>query len=172
MAALELMRRSRIAPMLVTVALLTASCVCSPHGDREKDESSARDAIQATMDRYMVAARAVDADAAASFFTPTATLFEPGMSPVTSREAIRRFMSSFPGVRVEIATVTADEIEIFGDTAFYWGSYFERLAFPGQPLSEQHGKFVIEWKGQSDGEWWIERYFRVPLPDAQAPHGG
>jgi hypothetical protein len=61
--------------------------------------------------------------------------------------------SSFPGVRVDVATATPDTIEVFGDKAFLWGSYFERLSFPGQPVSEQHGKFVTEWVRQTDGRW-------------------
>ncbi len=77
-------------------------------------------------------------------------------------------MASFPGVRVEVATATPDTIEVFGETGLLWGSYFERLAFPGQPLSEQHGKFVIEWRRQADGSWLIHRYYRVPLPAAPA----
>ncbi len=116
------------------------------------------------MERYMVHARQVNADSVASFFTPNGTLFEPGIFPIQTRDSIRAFMASFPGVRVEVATATPDTIEVFGETALLWGSYFERLAFPGQPLSEQHGKFVIAWRRQPDGSWLIHRYYRVPLP--------
>ena len=117
----------------------------------------------------MVHARAVSADSVASFFTPNGTLFEPGIYPIQTRDSIRTFMASFPGVRVDVATATPDTIEVFGETALLWGSYFERLAFPGQPLSEQHGKFVIEWRRQPDGAWLIHRYYRVPLPAAPMP---
>jgi hypothetical protein len=48
-----------------------------------------------------------------------------------------------------------------------WGSYFERLAFPGQPVSEQHGRFVIEWVRPPAGGWLIQRYYRIPLPTAR-----
>ena len=67
-------------------------------------------------------------------------------------------------MKVEVATATPDAIEIFDDTAYVWGTYFERLAFPGQALSEQSGKFVYEWKREPDREWRIHRYFRIPLP--------
>ena len=120
--------------------------------------------VAATLERYQVAARAVDPDSIASFYSPTGILFEPGIRPVTSRDSIRAFVASFPGVRVDVATATPDTIEVFGETAYLWGSYFERLAFPGQPLSEQHGKFVIEWVRQPDGRWLIQRFFRVPIP--------
>jgi ketosteroid isomerase-like protein len=126
----------------------------------------ARDAeeVAATLGRYLVAARPVDANAIAPFYAPNAILFEPGINPIRTRDSIRTFMASFPGVRVDSATATPDTIEVFGGTALLWGSYFERLSFPGQPQSEQRGKFVIEWIRQPDGSWMILRFFRVPIP--------
>jgi ketosteroid isomerase-like protein len=120
--------------------------------------------VAATLERYLVAARVVDADAVARFYTQDAILFEPGIHPIHTRDTIRAFMASFPGVRVDSAEATADTIEVHGRTAYLWGSYFERLAFPGQPISEQHGQFVIEWLRQPDGTWLIHRHFRVPIP--------
>lgn len=124
------------------------------------------------MQRYQVAARTVDPDSIAAFYTPTAILFEPGINPVQTRDSIRAFIASFPGVRVEVATATADTIEVWCGTALLWGSYFERLAFPGQPVSEQHGKFVTEWVRQSDGTWLIQRFFRVPIPSPLPAESG
>ena len=111
----------------------------------------------------MVAARAVNPDSIASFFAPTAILLEPGIAPLHTWDSIRAFMASFPGVRVDSATATPDTIEVWGSSALLWGSYFERLRFPGQPLSEQHGKFVIEWVRQASGTWLIQRYCRIPV---------
>jgi uncharacterized protein (TIGR02246 family) len=122
------------------------------------------------MQRYMVAARAVNAEEIAAFYTPTAVLFEPGINPIEGRESIRAFIASFPGVKVDSAMATPDTIEVFGGTAFLWGSYFERLSFPGQPMSEQHGKFVIEWVRQADGQWLIQRNFRAPVTTQIEPN--
>ena len=157
------MRRSRFSTFVIAMsasAILGAACRA---GQQVPNDAATRQAVAQRMEQYMAAARAVDADAIAAFFTPTATLFEPGISPIEGREAIRKFMSAFPGVRVDVATATPDTIEVFGDTAFLWGSYFERLAFPGQPVSEQRGKFVAEWTRQNDEPWLIQRLFRVPV---------
>lgn len=143
--------------MIIALTLVTACASSNRHGE-----------IAAAMQRYQVAARTTNPDLIAAHYTPTATLFEPGMNPVTSRESIRAFIASFPGVRVDVATATPDVIEVFGNTAFLWGTYYEKLAFPGQPLSEQHGKFVTEWVRQPDGTWLIERFFRIPIPTPQA----
>ena len=72
---------------------------------------------------------------------------------------------------VDSAESMPETIEVFGDTALLWGTYFEKLSFPGQPVSEQHGRFVMEWVRQADGRWLIQRYYRVPLP-RQRPAGG
>ena len=146
---------------------LVGTTSCSPGADALPD-NVARSEVAAALQRYMVAARAVDPQAIAGFFTPAGILFEPGIFPIQGPDSIRAFVASFPGVRVDSAVSLPDTIEVFGSTALIWGSYFERLAFPGQPVSEQHGRFVIEWLRQPDGQWLIHRYFRVPLP-AQAP---
>lgn len=151
--------------LLATPALLLS---CGP-AQRVRDstrEAAIRDTIAAAMQRYQVAARSVNPDSIAAFYTTMATLFEPGINPVRSRDSIRAFIASFPGVRVDVATASPDTIEVWDGTALLWGSYFERLAFPGQPVSEQHGKFVAEWVRQADGTWLIERLFRVPIPSS------
>jgi ketosteroid isomerase-like protein len=134
---------------------------CTPAAPAVPD---ARAEVEAVMQRYQVAARSVNADSVSAFYTGTAILFEPGIPPIQSRDSIRVFMASFPGVKVEIATAAADTIEVHGNMVLYWGSYFEKLHFPGQPVSEQHGKFVAQWVKQADGSWLIERMYRIPLP--------
>lgn len=146
------------------VVLLAA---CSATG--RMPDATARAEVADAMQRYMVAARAVDPAGMAAFFTPNGVLFEPGIFPIETRDSIRAFLASFPDVRVDSATATADTIEVWDNTALLWGSYFERLAFPGQPVSEQHGRFVTEWVRQREGTWLIQRYYRVPLPSPPPP---
>ncbi|MGH7426917.1 MAG: hypothetical protein ACREJ4_00875 [Candidatus Methylomirabilaceae bacterium] len=97
---------------------------------------------------------------------------EPGIAPIHTRDSIRAFMASFPGVQVDSATATPDTIEVWDGSALVWGSYFERLRFPGQPQSEQHGKFVIQWVRQADGTWLIQRYLRVPVLTTTSAQSG
>jgi uncharacterized protein (TIGR02246 family) len=157
------MRRARVLLPAVPFFFLLA---CNPptRNTGAADDSGAREAITAALQRYQAAARTVNADSIAPFYTPGATLFEPGIKPIQTRDSIRAFIASFPGVRVDSATATVDTIEVFGGTAYLWGSYFEKLAFPGQPESEQHGRFVMQWVRQPDGAWLIHRLFRVPIP--------
>lgn len=150
------MRPRQCVLMLVVAALPACTVTSLP--------PSARSEVAEAMQRYQAAARTAHPDSIAAFYTPTATLFEPGIRPVRTRDSIRAFIASFPGVQVQVATATPDTIEIYEGMALYWGSYFERLAFPGQPLSTQAGKFVAQWVRQDDGIWLLQRMFRVPLP--------
>lgn len=127
-------------------------------------DAAARTAVLARLDAYTAAARAVDADASAAFFTAHGTLFEPGIPPIVSPDSIRAFIKSFPGVIVDTATAQADTVEVHGDMVLVWGSYFEALRFAGQPPSRQHGRFVMQWRREADGAWRIARYYRIPLP--------
>lgn len=148
---------------------LLLGCATPMPSTEATSEAAARVAIRATLDSYTAAARRVDAPAVARHYTTAATLFEPGIFPVHTRDSILAFMASFPGVRVDSAVATADTIDVYGGTAILWGTYFERLSFPGQPTSEQAGKFVMEWHRQPDSSWLIHRYFRVPLPASPMP---
>lgn len=148
----------RVKVLLVALAAVGGCTLTS------REPASARAEIADAMQRYQAAARTVHPDSIAAFYAPNGTLFEPGINPVRTRDSIRAFVASFPGVQVHTATATPDTIEVHGGTAFLWGSYFEKLSFPGQPTSEQHGKFVAQWVRQNDGRWLIQRMFRVPLP--------
>ncbi len=145
------------------LAVSLTGCAGPTNEDYPTDAETRRQVVEA-MERYQVAARSVNPDSIAAFFTESATLFEPGIMPIRGRDSIRSFIASFSGARVDSATASPDTIEIFGRTALYWGSYFERLAFPGQPVSEQHGKFVAQWVHPPGGEWLLQRLFRIPIP--------
>src|SRR5687768_6526192 len=118
------MRRVRLCCLLAAPAFLLACAVTND--DDATDAAATRREVAAALQRYQAAARAVIPDSIAAFYTPTATLFEPGIKPIQTRDSIRAFIASFPGVRVDSAAATADTIEVFGGTAYLWGSYFER----------------------------------------------
>lgn len=125
-----------------------------------------RDTITMRLAGYTDAARRVDAEASAAYFAPDGVLFEPGIPPIVSPDSIRAFIKSFPGVTVDSAIAVADTIEIHPGMALVWGHFFEQLHFPGQPMSAQHGRFVMQWVPSADGNWRIRNYYRVPLPPA------
>ncbi len=158
------MRVALVASLALASTLGIAACERSSFDGIAARDATARADVAAALQRYQAAARTVDAEAMSASFAPAGVLFEPGIAPIITRDSIRAFLASFPGVTVHTATATPDTIDVFGDRAYLWGSYFEHLSFPGQPTSEQHGKFIAEWARQPDGRWLIARMYRIPLP--------
>ena len=144
--------------------LLATAAVLACHGAPQPDVMPAE--VAAAMERYQQSARTANADSMAAHFTADGSLLEPGIPLIHTRDSIRAFLASFPGATVDVATATPDTIEVYADRALLWGSYFERLSFPGQPISEQHGKFVAQWTREGDGVLRIRRMYRIPLTTA------
>lgn len=163
------MRRQYFSFLCAGTTAVLAACETPAKAPSSAGLVQTRKEVSVALQRYTDASRLVDADASSKFFTATGVLFEPGIPPIQGPDSIRAFIKSFPGVQVDSAITTADVVEVFGDTAYVWGSYFEKLRFPGQPESSQHGKFVMQWVLQPNHrEWLIQRYYRIPLP-APAP---
>ena len=85
------------------------------------------------------------------------------MAPVRSRDSVRAFLAAFAGVRVDSVGIRIDTIEVFGDRAFVWGAYFERVVPMGQPPMDERGRFVAEWTKQG-GKWLIVKFLPQPVP--------
>ena len=156
--------------LLATILTTASACETRPTRTRNAAATAVRREINLALQRYADAARAVDANASAAFFASNGVLFEPGIPPIQSPDSIRAFIASFPGVQVDSAVLTADTIDVFDNTALVWGSYYERLRFAGQPPSSQHGRFVMKWVQQPNRNWLIEKYYRIPLPEAPMPN--
>lgn len=136
-----------------------AACADTP----STAHATAQREIVDALDRYVRASRAVDPDSIAGSFAPGGMLFEPGIRPIVTRDSIRAFVRMFQGAVVESASVVPETVETYGSTAYVWGSYYERLSFPGQPRSEQRGRLVMQWLRDSNGDWLLNRYLRVPV---------
>jgi ketosteroid isomerase-like protein len=148
----------------VACALATIVACTSAARETAADIDRAASEVRMRLAGYASASASVDAERSSAFFSQSGTLFEPGIPPIVGADSIRAFVASFPGVKVDSAMLRADTVEVFGRTALVWGTYYERLSFPGQPQSSQHGRFVMEWKRGTDDSWLIERYYRIPLP--------
>ena len=155
----------------IAVFIIAVLAACRTGVRPDDGPEVTRAAVRAAVARYVAASRTVNPDSIAAFFAPDGVLFEPGIAPIQSAASIRDFMTSFPGVLVESVSVALDTIELHDSTAYVWGNYFERLHFPGQPRSEQRGRFVMQWI-EASGAWQILRYYRIPLTTIVPPSPG
>ena len=143
------------------LALLALWAWASPAPAAAADRAS----IEATLQRYVSAVKAMDARTVASLFTSDGELLEPEMAPLRGPDAIRRFLGSFgPDVHVEDAAMTATSLQVWGKDALQWGTYRQTVAAGGKPASEYTGRFVAQWARQRDGRWLLRRLLVQPAP--------
>jgi uncharacterized protein (TIGR02246 family) len=141
---------------------------CTRPVDIEKE----RAALLATDSEWMRAAN--DADKFASFYSPTASFYAPGMPVIKGQEAIREVfkqVASAPGFNLTWNT-TSSEVAASGDIAYLAGTYELK-----QDGGGEKGKSITVWKKQADGAWKVvEDIFNPnespPPPAPPAPVAG
>jgi ketosteroid isomerase-like protein len=90
-----------------------------------------------------------------SFYAPDAVVLPQGFPAATDANSIRQVfehLMSLPGFALTFGT-TRVEVASSGDLAAETGSY--RLTAndeSGKPQT-QHGKYMVAWKKQPDGQW-------------------
>lgn len=118
--------------------------------------------VEAAMQAYAHLLQGNDAAGLANFYTSDGELLNPGMDSLKGPIAIRTFLESFGDVRIESASMVAEHTDVWGDVALQWGSYAQRVALPGKPVTEYRGRFVAQWSDQGKGRWLIRRLLTQP----------
>ena len=144
-----------VLPTLIALAACLAACEQpqpqAPPDTRAADEAALRNADL----QWSKAADAKTADQFVAFFADDAIFLPPNVSAVTSKEAIRRWMSNLmakPGFALSWQPTKAG-VSAGGDMGYTTGLYQLRLTGQnGKPVSD-HGKYLTVWKKQADGGW-------------------
>jgi uncharacterized protein (TIGR02246 family) len=158
-------RSTRILMSALLPALLAGDAGSAPPASTGTG-GDARHDVESALQEYSRLLKAADAAALAAFYTTDGELLDPGMDALKGPEAIRRFLASFGEVRIESASMTPDVTEVYGDQAFQWGTYAQRVVVPGKPAADYSGRFVAQWSHGTDGRWLIRRLLTQPSPGA------
>jgi len=125
------------------LALAAAACARAP----AKDDSRARQAIQAAVTQYVAATNEGDAEALTDLYADDAVLLPPDHEPIQGREAIGAFWRQGTDPGLEVRTM---RMEVDGDVGYLVGSYH-------LPETEEEpadsGKYVMCLRRQADGSW-------------------
>ena len=146
----------RISILLAAVVLIL-SCA-GPQPEPPTDPAEVRQAIEAVNAQFAEAFNRGDAAAFAAFYTPDGIMMPPNAEPSAGRQAIEEsFAADFSTNPPSLKLTTAD-VEVHGDTAIESGNYSISFTPPGQEEAiEDHGKYLVVWKKQSDGSWKLHR---------------
>jgi ketosteroid isomerase-like protein len=115
------------------------------------DEAADRVALEAAAQAWTKAFNARDAAALVALVTPDAVVLDPGVAPVSGRQAVRETLERSLGAARGQVTTATKEIVIAGDVAWRIGALTHKL-----PGGLNRGQSLEIWK-RVNGEWKIHR---------------
>jgi uncharacterized protein (TIGR02246 family) len=146
------------AAVIVLLAFAASGRTTPPPGDAHAE-------IEAAIRNYARLVKAQDAEKLAAFYTTDGELLNPGMDTLRGPEAIRKFLLSIKDVKVQEVEMLPGAIEFGASQAMQWGTYTQRVAFPGRSQAlAVAGRYVADWRRQADGRWLLRRMLTQPDP--------
>ena len=119
--------------------------------------------VEAALQNYSRAMKAMDLDAIAACFTADGELVDAGEPAQRGPAGIRAFLSDFKEVHVEANDYVTESVFVLGSTAKQTGTYRQRATVGGETV-EVRGRFTAEWVRQTDGRWLLGRMATEPAP--------
>ncbi len=145
---------------LTALAVLAAMSGCGSLG--MQDDAPAR--IEAALQKCSGDMLAMDADRIASAFASDGELQDRDRPPVVGRDAIRTYLKTFTGVKVEENVLKGGSLQIVGPSALQMGTFRQKARLADGKVVESKGTFEAEWERQADGSWLISRVTTNPPP--------
>ncbi len=127
--------------------------------------------LEAALQHYAYAVRALPADSVAACYAPTGQLLLPGLPPVVGPGAIHDFLAPMlASVAVDTTTMTSDLVAGTSTVASQWGSY-RQVAGPKDGAHDLHvGRYSALWGYfASEHRWLLVRLMMQPMPTPAAP---
>jgi uncharacterized protein (TIGR02246 family) len=137
----------------ITAILAGAIALSGAHMLSAQAGGAVKAAIDASNKKFGAAIAAGDAKAVGAIYTDDATVMPPNSEAVKGRQAIEGLFGMLVTAGVKGAVLTAQEVEVHGDTATEVGSYSIKDA-TGKEIDR--GKYVATWK-RVKGEWKMHR---------------
>ena len=116
-------------------------------------QNNAAEEIKAVNQQLSEAVAAGNLDAIGMLYTADAIYMPPNANPNEGRDAIMEGFAAEIAAGMGAIRLTADEIEVLGDTAHEIGRYVVETADGGHL---DHGKYIVIWKNTQDG-WKLSR---------------
>jgi ketosteroid isomerase-like protein len=74
---------------------------------------------------------------------------------------------------VQAASAETEAVEVFGKTAYQWGTYKQTVVTKSKAAvaphpAEYRGRYVASWRREPDGHWRLARMLVQPFPPAAA----
>jgi uncharacterized protein (TIGR02246 family) len=154
----------RVFRILVVGALVTQAA-CQAPGPASLSQADI-DAINATSEKFLKAARASDWSGVAATYTEDAILMPPNGPTVEGRASIQAFWEAFPPYSdLDLKSV---EIAGSGDLTYVHGMYSLNITPSGGSPIPDSGKYIEIRRRGADGSWLLSHDIfnsDIPLPE-------
>ena len=137
----------------VTAILAGTLALSGAHMLSAQAGGAVKAAIDASNKKFGAAIAAGDAKAVGAIYTDDATVMPPNSEAVKGRQAIEGLFGMLVTAGVKGAVLTAQEVEVHGETATEVGTYSIQDA-TGKEIDR--GKYVATWK-RVKGQWKMHR---------------
>ena len=119
--------------------------------------TTARDSIEAILERFSECLNGGDAAGVAAHYTDDAALLPPNAARIDGREGIQGAWQALIDANVRDVTLSTQEVDVFGDVANEVGII--RATAPGEDGGRVQftGKYVTVWQRGRDGTWRLHR---------------
>jgi uncharacterized protein (TIGR02246 family) len=131
------------------------------------DEAATRKVIEARSRAFAEAYNRNDLDSLVGMYTADAVAFPPGSPSVRGRQALRELWQANRDAGVTSIDLRTDEVEGAGDLAIETGIGVLEMTGANGTKTQEHMKFVVIWKRDTDGAWRLHRdiWNGLPAPD-------
>ncbi len=139
------MQQDKIMKKLLLLLFLATSC-----------KPSLNKNVEDAMKHYDNLILHTDAKGLSEMFTADGEMGSPGGNYIHGRDSIEKFLSQFAGIKVDEQKSKTDSIRRFGDTAFQYGTYYQRVHI-NNTTEEVHGRFEANWLIEPDGKLMLKK---------------
>jgi uncharacterized protein (TIGR02246 family) len=109
--------------------------------------------------------RAGDPERAATLFTEDVVLMPNKAPSLRGSDAVRGLLTNFfRGSTVTTYDLTTDELHVYGETAFEWGTFQWRSVVSEQDTIVEQGRYSAVRKRSPEGRWLIHRLLENTMP--------
>ena len=123
---------------------------------------SDRVAIEGRRQAWIDVTTAGDAAGCVALLTEDAVWFPPGMAALCGRESVAEWMKPFFEIYEYEFSVLSPQLRLAGGWALERGTFTSILTSRHDGRQTRHsGEYLISWRRESDGEWYIERYIHL-----------
>lgn len=158
-----------LTPSAVRLSLIFVCSFATVLHAQDGTAAADRAAIDAANARALAAYNAGDVLSFMQIYAPDATLMPPNGAAMQGISSITQYWQGGWKMGVRNIRLTSTEVDVHGGTASEVGRYEIDVQPSGAPIAHDHGKYIVLWKRDANGQWhWYRDIYNSDVAEAPA----